>query len=74
MSAAETEAEGPKYPEVEVELLGQDGNGFGIVAKVQRALRQAGVPNETVREYVNEATDGDYDNLLAVTGQWITIR
>ncbi|AHJ88588.1 hypothetical protein Jolie1_088 [Mycobacterium phage Julie1] len=64
----------PKYPDVEVELLGQDGNGFGIVAKVQRALRQAGVPAAEVTAYVNEATDGDYDNLLAVTGQWITIR
>lgn len=64
----------PKYPDVEVELLGQDGNGFLIVSRVQRALRQAGVPADEVTAYVNEATDGDYDNLLAVTGQWITIR
>ncbi|AGT12990.1 hypothetical protein KAYACHO_86 [Mycobacterium phage KayaCho] len=72
MSAAE--ADGPKYPEVEVELIGQDGNGFLIVSKVQRALRQAGVPADEVTAYVNEATDGDYDDLLATTMRWITVR
>lgn len=30
-----------KYPDVEVELCGQDGNAFAILGRVARALRQA---------------------------------
>ena len=33
-----------KYPNVRVALLGEDENAFAIVERVQRALREAGVP------------------------------
>lgn len=33
-----------KFPDVEVELSGQDGNAFYIVGRVARALRRAGHP------------------------------
>ena len=30
-----------KYPEIEVELVGQDGNAFVILGAVRRAMRNA---------------------------------
>ena len=29
-----------KFPDVEVKLLGEDGNAFGIVSKVRKALER----------------------------------
>lgn len=63
-----------KYPSVVVELIGGDGNAFVVLAKVQKALRHAGVPRETISQYIAEATNGDYDHLLATTMQWVTVQ
>lgn len=63
----------PYYPEVAVELSGQDGNAFMIIGRVQRALRNAGVDKEQIDRYVNEATSGDYDNVIRTTAQWVEI-
>lgn len=62
-----------RHPDVEVQLVGTDGNAFAILGKVQRALRQAGVSDEEVQAYYDEATSGDYDNLLAVTCRWVEV-
>lgn len=59
--------------DIDVELIGQDGNAFMIMGRVSRALRKAGVPSEEVDQYVTEATSGDYDHLLAVTAEWVNI-
>lgn len=64
----------PYYPEVSVELSGQDGNAFMIIGRVQRALRNAGVDKEDITRYVNEATSGDYDNVIRTTAQWVEIH
>lgn len=63
-----------KHPEVEVTLLGQDGNGFGIVCKVKMALKRAGVPVEEQDEFFDEATSGDYNHLLQTTMAWVDVR
>lgn len=63
----------PKYPNVEVELSGQDGNAFFILGRVQREMRRGGVPSEEITEFVNEATSGTYDDLLATVGKWVSI-
>jgi hypothetical protein len=56
-----------KYPEVKkVKLVGEDGNAFAIVARVKKAMKVAGVPNEAIAEFVNDAFAGDYNNLLRV--------
>ena len=62
-----------KYPEVEVELIGQDGNAFLILGKVQKALRKAGVSEEEVKQYYTEATEGDYNHLLRTTMEWVEV-
>lgn len=62
-----------KHPEVEVELVGNDGNAFSILANVRRSLRKAGVPQSEIDEFVNEATSGDYDHLLQTCIRWVTV-
>lgn len=62
-----------KFPEVEVELLGQDGNAFFILGKVKSALTRAGVSKDDIDEYMNNATSGDYDHLLRVTMETVEV-
>lgn len=62
-----------KYPEIEVQLSGQDGNAFAIMGTVSRALRRAGVSKEERDAYFAEATSGDYDHLLRVTMDWVEV-
>lgn len=63
----------PKYPNIEVELSGQDGNAFMILGRVQRIMRREGVPADEISAFVNEATDGDYSDLLATVAKWVSI-
>ena len=62
-----------KYPNIEVELTGSDGNAFLIIARVLRALRLGGVCEEDRDEFSKEATSGDYDNVLVTCMQWVTV-
>lgn len=62
----------PKY-QVEVELVGQDGNAYAIMGRVQRALKQAGASKEELDRYFTESTAGDYDNLLRVAMEWVEV-
>ena len=64
---------GIKHPDIEVELVGSDGNAFAIMGKVQKALRQHGVPKEEINQYLTESKSGDYDNLLATALRWVTV-
>ena len=61
----------PKYPNVEVKLVGEDGNAFAILGRVSRAMRLAGVPAGERAAFVNEAKAGDYDHLLATVMRWV---
>lgn len=54
----------PKYKNITVQLTGQDGNAFAIMAKVSGALRKESVPESEVEQYLSESMEGDYDNLL----------
>ncbi|SMY01259.1 hypothetical protein BSP239C_03205 [Brevibacterium sp. 239c] len=61
----------PKYPDVSVPLVGQDGNAFAILGRVTRALNKAGVSQAERDEFFNEATSGDYDHLLRTVVAWV---
>jgi hypothetical protein len=61
----------PKY-NVLVQLSGNDGNAFNIMAQVNRALRDVATPDE-IKQYQQEAMSGDYDNLLRVTSEWVEV-
>jgi hypothetical protein len=62
----------PKY-DIEVELIGNDGNAFSIMGAVTKAMRRAGVSQEERDEYFRQATAGDYDQLLATTMEWVEV-
>lgn len=63
-----------KYPEIEVKLVGKNGNAFAILGAVRKALQQAGVPKEERDAYMDDAMAGDYDHLLQCTMRWVTVR
>ncbi len=64
----------PKYPNVTVQLVGEDGNAFAILGRVKQALRAAQVPAEEISAFVLEATAGGYDDLLLVVMRWVDVR
>jgi hypothetical protein len=59
---------------VKVKLVGEDGNAYQILGRVMGAMRAAGVPKETIDEYYQEATSGDYSNLLRVTLRYVDVE
>ena len=63
-----------KYPNITVELVGQDGNAFMVMGKVSQALRRAGVPENERKDFQNEAMSGDYDHLLQTCMKWVNIE
>lgn len=62
-----------KYPKIEVELIGQDGNAGAIVGRVVRALQRNGVGKEEIAAFREEAYSGDYDNLLRTCMEWVNV-
>lgn len=59
-----------KFPEVRVSLIGKDGNAFNILGLCKRAAYRAGVPDRDIADFLDEATQGDYDHLLATCQRW----
>ena len=59
---------------VKVKLVGEDGNAFAIISRVTKAMRRAKVDPEIIKHYQEEATSGDYDNLLQVTMEYVEVE
>ena len=55
-----------------VKLVGEDGNAFAIMGRIQSALRKAGCPLEKLQQYLKLSQSGDYSNLLAVAMEFST--
>ena len=47
-----------------------DGNAFAVMGAVTRALKKAG-QGEKVKAYQEQATAGEYDNLLRVSMEYV---
>jgi hypothetical protein len=63
-----------RHPHVRVKLVGEDGNAFNILGRVARAMRKAGV-NKAERDlFMQEATSGDYNHLLATVMRWVDVE
>ena len=61
----------PKYPDVQVTLVGEDGNAFAIIARVTKALKAAG-EREAAAEFQQAAMRSDsYDALLQLCMEWV---
>jgi len=63
-----------KYPNITVELIGQDGNAFLIIGKVIKAMMRAHVPSEDIDTFTHEATSGDYDHVLQTVIEWVEVE
>ena len=62
----------PKF-NIDVQLTGHDGNAFAILGTMQRALRNAGATKDEIQDFLNTATEGDYDNLLRTCMEYANI-
>ena len=56
-----------------VKLVGEDGNAFAIIAKVKKALEDEG-KHEKAKKFVEEATSGDYNNLIATACKYVEVE
>lgn len=67
----------PIYADVRAhlgDLDGPEGNAFAILGRVERAMRQAGIPDEERRRFREEATRDDYAHLLSTVRRWVDAR
>lgn len=63
----------PKYPDITVRLIGQDGNAFAVLSACHRAMQEADLPADVYTKFHEEATRGNYDHLLATAMDWFEI-
>ncbi|MDY6949282.1 MAG: hypothetical protein SXG53_26630 [Pseudomonadota bacterium] len=62
----------PRFPEVHVQLTGEDGNVFAIIGRVRQALTDAGITDEYVQAFMGEITGSrSYDEALATVMRWV---
>lgn len=61
----------PKFPQVTVALVGEDGNVFSIMGRVTKAMRQAGCSQADIADYIEEVSSGDYDHALQTTMDYV---
>ncbi|WP_041670617.1 hypothetical protein [Cereibacter sphaeroides] len=64
----------PKHPDIIVTLTGEDGNAFAILGRCRAAARDAGLSDEEIAAFMDEAMAGDYDHLLQTAMRWFEIR
>lgn len=61
-----------KYPHITIELTGER-NPYALLHKVIVALRDAGVPDDEVTLFIIVATHRDYDHMVRVVRQFVTV-
>lgn len=64
----------PKHPDITVTLTGQDGNAFAVLGRCREAARNAGLSEDEIANFMDEAMAGDYDHLLQTAMRWFEIR
>ena len=65
--------DGPKYPDITVTLVGQDGNVFNLLGICKMAMRKHGIANQ-FEIFHKEATSGDYDHALQTMMAWFNVE
>lgn len=63
----------PRFPEIAVRLVGEDGNASSILGRCQLAMRHAGLDAATQSEFAREATAGTYSELLKTVLSWFAV-
>lgn len=71
-SSAHTGPARPKYPDVCVQLSGEDANIFSIIGRVRRAMRDAGADEAEVDAFGRDVMEAaDYDGALRAVMRWV---
>lgn len=52
------------YKHINVNLVGEDGNAFAIIGRVQAAMRREGCAEEERKAMIEELIADDYNHLL----------
>jgi len=63
----------PKYPNITVNLVGNDGNAMTILGQCTRTARLNGVSQDEIDAFFTEATSGNYDHLLQTCMRWFDV-
>lgn len=63
-----------RYPDVEVRIVGEDGNAFAIIGRCVQAARRGGVPPEEIHKFCAEAMSGDYNEVLQTCMRWFDVH
>ena len=63
-----------KYPNITVNIIGQNGNAFCILGICKRAMERAKLPQTEIDAFMTEAMSGDYDHLLATVMSWFEVE
>ena len=64
----------PKYPDITIKLVGEDGNVFNILGICLQSMFSAGLSMEECQRFQAEATSGDYNHLLRICMEWFNIE
>lgn len=59
---------------VDVDLVGQDGNAFMVLGLCQKAARKAGIEDTKINQFLDEAKKGDYDHLLRTCMKYFNVN
>jgi len=64
----------PICEDVTVKLVGEDGNAFLILSRVNREMKRHRIPKDVIKSFIKEATDGDYDHLLRTCMKYVNVE
>ena len=59
---------------VDVDLVGKDGNAFMVLGLCQKAARRAGIEDTEINKFLDEAKQGDYDHLLRTCMKYFNVN
>ncbi len=69
----------PKF-DIDVTLVGEDGNAFNLMGIVTREMKRAKDENgekictqDDINLFLKEATETDYDHLLMTCMKWVNV-
>jgi hypothetical protein len=62
-----------RFPDIEVQLSGEDGNAFVIMGAVTKAMRRANKSADDIEKFRKEALSGNYDHLLQTCMRWVHV-
>jgi len=63
----------PKFPHIEVQLTGTDGNAISVMGAVAREMKRDPEAKLLVNDFMEEAMSGDYDHLLQTCTKWVEV-